>query len=360
MSYECQLCKKCFRSNYILQKHINQKIKCTEKNIICKIKNKIICDTCKKTFKNNYLYTKHINSYNSCNLPIQIINKKDKKDINTEIIEDTNNTLDLPKLKKKLYNLEYKYTTINNKTHSSLNNSCAFCNHIFTRKQSLNRHLKDNNCKPMKTLLNEIQILKLDIEKYIKFKDKIINTMEHKNKIKQINKIKNPIITTNNNNTNNTTNNITNNITNTINIQMNNYGKEDLSHISDKDYRQFINTMFKGFIMMIEKIHFNENKPENFNIYLSNLKNNFAHIYMNDTWKVEKIDDVIDKIKDDKINILNQKVNELNDDNLKDTLETFKERLYYHPNAEKNTNDDIKYSMYNNRNKVLKYKKQIK
>lgn len=76
----------------------------------------------------------------------------------------------------------------------------------------------------------------------------------------------NNINTTNNNTTNNITNN--NTINNNNNIQINVFGKEDLSYLlNDKDILQKIKSFGKsgiyGLPKIINDVHFNKDKPEN-------------------------------------------------------------------------------------------------
>jgi hypothetical protein len=81
-------------------------------------------------------------------------------------------------------------------------------------------------------MFKQIEKYNLEAEKYNSMKNKIIAELQ--NKENKSNKITN--ITNNTNNTNNNTNNIINNITNnnlTLQIQINAFGKEDLSHMSE-------------------------------------------------------------------------------------------------------------------------------
>ena len=75
-----------------------------------------------------------------------------------------------------------------------------------------------------------------------------------------------------------------------------NYTETDYSHLTPNDYMTCIkdcNTCVKS---LIEKVHFNENKPENRNIYLSNIKGKYVMIYKDNVWQIidkkEQIDDI--------------------------------------------------------------------
>jgi hypothetical protein len=49
---------------------------------------------------------------------------------------------------------------------------------------------------------------------------------------------------------------------------------------------------------LIEKVHFNEKKPENMNIYISNIKGNYAMVYRDNKWQIvnkrEQIDNMFE------------------------------------------------------------------
>lgn len=85
------------------------------------------------------------------------------------------------------------------------------------------------------------------------------------------------------------------------NIQINNiyllpYQNTDTSHLTDADFIQCVNQP-NCVKHLIEKIHFNPTKPENMNVYISNLKDEFMMVY-NGKWKsVHKklLDDIFRK-----------------------------------------------------------------
>ena len=81
-------------------------------------------------------------------------------------------------------------------------------------------------------------------------------------------------------------------INNTQNIQLNNYGNEDLSHIDDTIKTQLITIPYGAIPKMIEAIHFNDKKPENKNILLPNSNKNILKIKKDEKW-VHKNKDMI-------------------------------------------------------------------
>ena len=64
------------------------------------------------------------------------------------------------------------------------------------------------------------------------------------------------------------------------NIKLVAYKDTDLSHLTDKDYLQCLNRSNMVIPNLIKRIHFNPKKPENQNIYISNIKNKYVMIYL--------------------------------------------------------------------------------
>ena len=88
------------------------------------------------------------------------------------------------------------------------------------------------------------------------------------------------------------------------------YKDTDLSHLTDKDYLKCIKHSNFCVPNLIEKIHFNPKKPENHNIYISNLKNNYVMIYNGNKWMICDREDSIQSLIDENEGILEQKIEE--------------------------------------------------
>jgi len=88
-------------------------------------------------------------------------------------------------------------------------------------------------------------------------------------------------------------------INQTQNINLNNYGTEDISHIISNFKNRFLKLPYGAIPKMLEVIHFNNSKPENMNIVLPNKNENMVKIFMNNKWvykdKNEAIMDLVDK-----------------------------------------------------------------
>ena len=129
-----------------------------------------------------------------------------------------------------------------------------------------------------------------------------------------------------------------------------------MSHITLQDYKQYLNTYFKGFINFIEKVHFDDNVPENHNICITNLKSKDIKVYDNGKWVAKPKTDIIDKFLRKKLNILIDKCEELEETEqiTEKVIDKFSEFQinYTDDKAKKITKDDVILMMYNNKDKV--------
>ena len=142
------------------------------------------------------------------------------------------------------------------------------------------------------------------------------------------------------------------------NIKILAYDNTDLSHLKNKDYLKCLKRSNFCIPHLIEKIHFNPEKPENHNIYISNLKNNYVMIYNGEKWMINDRDESIQNLIDDKESIIEQKLEEWieNGKNYPDIMKKFNRYL------EKKENDkvlnkiknEIKLMLFNNRDIVSK------
>lgn len=197
---------------------------------------------------------------------------------------------------------------------------CEYCNKEYSRIDNLNRHIK-SFCEKAKEHLSYKELF-LETKKQLKEEKE-----EYKKQIE--------LLLTKVGNT-------TNHINNTQNIQLNSYGKEDLSHITDSLKTQLLKIPYGMIPKMIEAVHFNENKPENKNIAFTNKKDNKIQIFRGGKWiykdKDETINDLIDGkyfILDSHYDITNEHMNITN----KSSYEQF--RNFYNE-EDKNLHDQLK------------------
>ena len=179
------------------------------------------------------------------------------------------------------------------------NFECQYCGTIFKNRTHLYRHI-NQRCKILKNEKDEkvrLQLIikekdethereKKELRDYIdKLIDKTANTTI--NIEKQLNQDN-----SNNNNNSNNGNNTTNNT-----ISLNNYGQEDISHITDQMKLNYIKLPFTGVQKMIEQVHFNNNKPENKNIAITNKKETgMIKIYKDNKWRYGNRKEIIDEL----------------------------------------------------------------
>ena len=221
---------------------------------------------------------------------------------------------------------------------------CKYCQQKFKFKQSMYRHIK-YTCTKNKTedLTELVRLLNLQLE----HKDKQLETQS-----KQIEKLMDKLEINNYTNSNNT---IINNVTNNINLL--NYDETDTSHLTDRDYEKCIKEVYDCVMKMIEKVHFNPEKPENMNLYISNIKSNHIMMYKDNKWLLVKNAE-LDSVYADKDNlihawIVNNKI-EIKDPEL---FNKFDKCTNMDKDSLKRVYDDIKLLMFNNKDVV---KKQIK
>ena len=140
-------------------------------------------------------------------------------------------------------------------------------------------------------------------------------------------------------------------IINNNNIKLLAFGKEDMTHIVDEVYKKILNKGFKSVPTLVEHVHFNKNKPENHNIYISNIRTNYVLIYDGEDWKLKERDDILQQLMEDKTEILTGKFDELLTHLDEASIKKFQRFL---DNQDENgvitgIKNDLKLMLYNNR-----------
>ena len=201
------------------------------------------------------------------------------------------------------------------KKNGRKNHKCPFCKTIYSTKGNLKKHIKkckvelikqtlkdknDNNNKDGTENRGSVYLLKQEIEELKKLCE---NLVQNKDSI--------PGNTTTNTNTNTVTNTDSNNTSNTNNIVINNFGSEDLSYITEGDYKRILGTGFKSVYYLVKYIHFNEKKPENHNIYISNQRSGLADVLESGKWMKKKKDAFLEELYYDKFTKLESKFGDL-------------------------------------------------
>uniref|UniRef100_A0A6C0JBC7 C2H2-type domain-containing protein n=1 Tax=viral metagenome TaxID=1070528 RepID=A0A6C0JBC7_9ZZZZ len=177
--------------------------------------------------------------------------------------------------------------TINENIINNL--KCDFCDYTTNRNSNFKRHI--HLCK---NRISDEAKYKVLYEKNENEKQNLIHKHEKEKEIlyKQIDKLLEKV--------GHTTNNIQNNII------LNNFGKEDLSHINN-DFKSYL---LKGpwtmIPRMIQKVHFDNSKPENKNILLPNKKEPYVKVFENATWKFRDRKETVKDLVDSNYNRLDE------------------------------------------------------
>ena len=301
-----------------------------------------ICPRCNYTTHILTIYIRHLKRKKICNPIISKTNLQKeyiKYNIKDKHILTQNNTIETTK------NVGSHKITQNN-TNFSI---CKYCDKEFSRTDSLTRHYK--TCKDKKRT-DEANFHMTELVKLLNDKDEKISKydLELEKKNKQIDElIKKAGI-------NNST--ITQNIQN--NIKLLAYDKTDISDLTEKDFIRCLNHNNMCVPHLVKRIHFNPKKPENHNVFISNLKSGHIMIYDGRKWNTFNRDEIVDDIFDDKHDILEQKYEEwisIGKDypiiyhKFKRYLEKINNDIVL-----KKVKDELKFTLYNNRNVVKKIK----
>ena len=208
---------------------------------------------------------------------------------------------------------------------------CKYCGQQYKHKQSVTKHIKYSCIKNKTEDLTELVRL-------------LNNQLENQNnqlqtQAKQIEKLMGKL-EINSSFNNNTINNIT----------LLNYKDTDVSHLTDDDYKKCIKKVCFCVMGLIEKVHFNPEKPENMNIYISNIKDKYMMIYQNNKWNLTNKNE-IDRLYDDKELMIDQWIEENKDPEMAKFFNRYLD-LKKDDKTMQMITDEIKLLMFNNKNLI--------
>ena len=222
---------------------------------------------------------------------------------------------------------------------------CEFCKKELSSYKNLWRHLK--TCKEKKkddeekeNMLNLIEMLNKQLED---------QRQEFKLELNKRNKQITDLIKKSGINIG--TQNIQQNIQQNIKVLA--YKDTDISHLTDQDYLYCLNRSNMCIPNLIKKIHFNPKKPENQNIYISNIKNKYIMVYDGDKWNLSNQSETIEDLIDTNEFVIEQKLEEWLE-NGKEFPQIMKKFNRYLEKKEKDEvknaiKEEIKLVLYNNR-----------
>jgi hypothetical protein len=216
--------------------------------------------------------------------------------------------------------------------------SCQYCPKVLSSVSSCQAHMTTCKFKP-----SEVEQLKQII---IEMNDKLnakINVQT--NELKEIKeKVDKPNVT--NVNIQNVHNNI---------IVMP-FGKEDLSFLTLKDYKKIFNKGCYSIPEIVKLIHCTDNRPEFMNVYIKNFKDEYMFTFDGKDWDIEKKDDVLNNMIENKKNLLESKFDDMQHELPQYAITMFKKFLERSDDDEvkNNIKDELKNMFYKNRHHVIK------
>ena len=227
---------------------------------------------------------------------------------------------------------------------------CKYCDQKYKYKQSLSKHIKYSCTKNKDEDVKElVRLMNIQMHNQKKQIDKQTNEIESQKKQiqtqnKQIDKLMGKLEI---NNSFNTT---------VQNITLLSYNDTDTSHLTDEDYRKCIKRVCFCVMQMIEKVHFNPDKPENMNIYIPNIKNNYMMVYNNGNWELKCRKDALNRLYDDNEQIIENWLQLNNDPQMKKFFDRY---LNMKEKELKHIYEEIKLLMHNKKNMIEKEKEKL-
>lgn len=258
------------------------------------LKRKYSCDAKIKNVSTSYLYTKLFNK------------NSDFKTSNS-----------MKKVIKSNHKCNHKCN--HERNHFETNCICRYCEKGFSSRQCRWRHEQKckirDNCDPDEVSQLKQRIVDLQQEvKSIKNYDKIT--------VKQLefNKLSSDVLSEN-----------INKDTDKKKIKRKAYKKTDYSHLKDSDYLEAIKRGNMGIPGIVEKIHFNPEKRDNNNIYITNLKSDYMQVYNGTEWEAQLTEDFLNFLVQDNADRIEDKIEEWHDTNHKYSGEDYEDLLDKYP-----------------------------
>ena len=294
--------------------------------------------TSKKHLKNAQMLgnvRKKLGNVRNSSKNVRISSKTNKSSNTDEIlkIEDsTNNEIS----SKSTHPLKKKY-------------SCPYCNKSYTHRSTLSSHInkkchinEEKQMQKLADMLNAVQQQnENDIQELTSHFQNEIAKLTKQLQLQQVGPHQSH-------------NKISGSFNNTVNFQLLNYNKTDYDFLTDNDYIHCIKNNNHCVKALIEKVHFNKNKPENMNIYISSIKGKFAMIFRDNSWQICDRQKQIDDLYETNEMELEQWFDECNE-NYPDIIKSFKNYLRNKSSDDsliQNVKHEIELMLYNKRGMI--------
>ena len=264
---------------------------------------------------------------------------------------------------------------------------CPRCNYHTNLKGNIIKHLKNKKLCPLKKfdidpkdyvsiilkengseleviqLLDEknerIRLLESNevVQKYeetLKDRDNQIKALEEK--IKQL---EGKLVIAHNENVDighvdNSTNTTTN--INNLNVNITPFWDPETDFLTDRDYIECLRQLKSRIIpVLVQKLHFNPNHPENYNMVITNLKTKYAKVFDGNRWLVYDEDELLEKLLMDREYLItewtacndSEKFQKWNE-----KWDNFQDDLHENERLRDKIKKEIKFALYNNKNLI--------
>lgn len=174
------------------------------------------------------------------------------------------------------------------KTYNDVHFVCKHCDTRFNTQSSMYRHMKickkhdiaNNTKKEDDTLKSEVNELRSTVNSLKESLDGFASVLVANAKLM----------------TPQVTNNMYSNVVINNTVNLNNFGSENLSHITPEFLSHCLLNPKKGIPSLIESIHYNREVPENHNIRFKSLKRNVFEKYDDTHWKECDASNTLDEL----------------------------------------------------------------
>jgi hypothetical protein len=229
------------------------------------------CQRCGYTTINKTMFKRHLLRKNLCTIELKELTRYQLLTMNN-----------FDKLAKKYDNVNKCKPIVNLCVNPNLH-ICAHCNKTFKSRQGKYKHIK-YYCK------------KKDIDTNIIIKELRESNEELRESNQELKIMIEKLINSKTNINQGTINNANGDINTMNNIQINNYGSENIEYITDKVFKKLLTKPMSAITRLIELKHFHPKHPENHNVKITNIHDKYAKIYQDKKWLIKHKKDVVEEL----------------------------------------------------------------
>lgn len=255
-----------------------------------------ICSRCKHVFNQKGHYTDHLNRKIPCvEIDTQVQSPPFRENNLQNSVESVENT-------KNDTNTNNTPIIIDEESNPIKKNGrfiCKFCKKSFSRIDSYKRHVKSRCAGIISHLMEKLA----EKDKQLALEKQLNKTLKNTT----------PVGNTTNNTQNNTYNiqafigntfNNTNASTSTI--KPIGYGHENVARLTSSAYTRIFNLGTKSVPEFVKTLHFNQQLPEYHNLYIANIKGEYAMVYDGEIWKIQSKDEMLSDVYTDSVSTLDE------------------------------------------------------